>query len=231
MSGYMNLLMLGQNIMNNETLPINEIFYSISGEGISSGLPTIFIRIAGCNFSTHPCNYCDTLYAIQKEDGELRTIDSIIEEISVYPCKRIIITGGEPLSHPRIHVLYNQLHARGYKTEIETNGSIRIDRSFQGMWSIDVKTPCSGNALYNNYGNIFLARPHDQIKFVIANRTDFEFTCNTLRSTDCRTSIILQPAWGRCNPEELAEWMKRDLPQARLGIQLHKIIWGDKKGK
>lgn len=220
---------VGQNIMkNNKTIQINQIFYSISGEGISQGLPSIFIRIAGCNFERHPCKYCDTIYSLQSLDGYPCTIQEIFDQLILYPCKRVIITGGEPLNHIYLTDLIAALFKEQYTVEIETNGSFSIKeykKSFRDiLWSLDIKTPCSGNTEYNILYNLKLLNKNDQVKFVVQSWEDFSFSLNILDEYKPKCNVVFSPVYGKLSFYELAELIKYHYSKGRLSIQLHKII-------
>jgi 7-carboxy-7-deazaguanine synthase len=224
--------------MNKESkIPITEIFYSIEGEGINAGRPCVFVRVAGCNFAFEgtPCLYCDTRYSqrISKESRYLSTLE-ICSEISkfLYANHRAVITGGEPLVYTeQIKQLIEALYKCQYAIEIETNGSLPIFNLPRGcLWALDIKTPCSGNESKNLYNNLARLKNKDQVKFIIADQQDMDFAFATLTKYPTKAQIIFQPAWGKCNLNWLVESIKYQFPRARLSLQLHKIIWGEKKG-
>ncbi|WP_455392957.1 7-carboxy-7-deazaguanine synthase QueE [[Eubacterium] cellulosolvens] len=217
-------------------MKINEIFYSIQGEGKYMGLPMAFIRVTGCNLR---CIWCDTKYAY--EEGEELTVDQIITRITGYPTKRVCITGGEPLAQNGIMELINRLITNGFKIYLETNGSIflgELPRSDAIRISIDIKCPSSGESQKMNFANLELLSDDDQVKFIIANQEDFEYAKNLLdkHSISNRCSIIFTP----CDPnhlskaqevitlQKLAEWVLRDGLVVFVLPQLHKLLWPDK---
>ncbi|MBN2065275.1 MAG: radical SAM protein [Candidatus Thermoplasmatota archaeon] len=210
-------------------MKINEIFYSIQGEGKQSGQPTIFIRITGCNLR---CSFCDTAYAYY--EGTEMTISQILERIKTYPCKEVCVTGGEPLLQEGLIELLNALLKKSYRVTVETNGSILITPIIENisniMMSLDIKCPSSGMQNDMQLGNLKVLRKDDQLKCVISNKTDYEFAKNILETYKPSCQLFFQPVWGS-DPKKLAKWMLNDGIQARLGVQLHKILWGNAKGK
>lgn len=207
-------------------LKINEIFYSLQGEGSDVGLPTIFIRLTGCNLR---CNYCDTKYAFY--EGNYMGIDEIMEEIKKWKCKRICITGGEPLIQKGVYGLIDALLEKNYEISIETNGSISIFKLIKKGIKIkmDIKLPSSGMHKKMNFGNIKLLRHNDELKFVIWNREDYEYAKDIIAKYEPKCHIIMQPVWG--SKIKLADWIIKDELEARFSIQLHKILWGERRKK
>jgi 7-carboxy-7-deazaguanine synthase len=208
-------------------MKINEIFYSIQGEGKETGHPNIFIRTTGCNLR---CLYCDTKYAY--EDGKEMSINEIIKQISQYPCKHVCITGGEPLLQEDILDLINSLSKSKYNTCIETNGSIdirNISKCRSLLISLDIKCPSSEMYKKNYLQNISLLKKDDQLKFIIKDRKDYEYAKKILKECAPSCTVFFQPVWGT-NPRDLAEWIIQDNLDVKLGLQLHKIIWGDRRG-
>jgi len=209
-------------------MKINEIFYSIQGEGSWTGLPNIFIRTTGCNLR---CTYCDTQYAY--EAGTEMTIASILSQIKSYPCTHICLTGGEPLLQHDAPELLAALSKKHYKTSIETNGSIPIKPFIKKqsiMVSLDIKCPCSQMHTKMNLDNIVLLRSQDQLKFVIKTRVDYEYAKIIITKYKPKCTIFFQPVWGT-NPINLGQWILEDGLSAHLGIQLHKILFGETKGR
>ena len=208
-------------------MKINEIFYSLQGEGNWSGLPNIFIRTTGCNLR---CSYCDTQYAYKK--GKKMNIKDIIRKIQKYPGKYICITGGEPLLQDETVDLLHILLRKRYKICLETNGSINIEK-ISGkkslMLSLDIKCPSSGMHEKMIFNNLFNLTKKDQLKFVIKNRKDYDYSKSIIKKYKPRCILFMQPLWG-INPKELSNWILNDGLNVRLGLQLHKILWGNKKG-
>lgn len=208
-------------------MKINEIFYSIQGEGKWTGFPNIFIRTTGCNLR---CSYCDTKYAYNQ--GIEKTIQNITKEIKDYNCKRICITGGEPLLQKDIIELINHLIGLKYDILIETNGSLKIDTLTDKkklIISLDIKTPSSKmhNKMFQQ--NINVLRKKDQIKFIIKNKKDYNYAKKIIQKQNPKCDIFFQPVW-HTNSEKLAKLILEDNLEVKLGLQIHKIIWGDKKG-
>ena len=224
-------------------LRLTEIFYSLQGEALTSGLPTIFVRLTGCPLR---CVYCDTEYAFT--GGERQSLDAIIATIKTYPCKRICLTGGEPLAQPNAIELMQRLLSDGYEISLETAGALNVKDVPAAVSKVmDLKTPSSGEADKNLWSNLDHLTQHDQIKFVIMNRTDYDWAKATLieHQLDKRVGTVwFSPMFtvaddidDAVSPEvpvlarELAEWILTDALPVRFQLQLHKIIWADAKGK
>lgn len=224
-------------------LRLTEIFYSLQGEALTSGLPTIFVRLTGCPLR---CVYCDTEYAFT--GGERQSLDAIIATIKTYPCKRICLTGGEPLAQPNAIELMQRLLSDGYEISLETAGALSVKDVPAAISKVmDLKAPSSGEADKNLWSNLDHLTQHDQIKFVIMNRTDYDWAKATLieHQLDKRVGTIwFSPMFtvaddidDAVSPEvpvlarELAEWILTDALPVRFQLQLHKIIWADAKGK
>jgi len=209
-------------------MKINEIFYSIQGEGIWTGLPNIFIRTSGCNLR---CSFCDTKYAYEK--GKEMTINDIMKKISNYSCKYICLTGGEPLLQNSVFELIEELTEKKYKIILETNGSCSIKNYTKNnslIISLDVKCPSSNMHEKMDLENINLLREKDQLKFVIKNRKDYCYAKKIFNDYKPTCNVFFQPVWGT-DFSKLAGWINQDNLNVKLGIQLHKVIWGDIKSK
>jgi 7-carboxy-7-deazaguanine synthase len=208
-------------------MKINEIFYSIQGEGNWSGIPNIFIRTSGCNLR---CSYCDTKYAYN--DFEEMSLDNIIQEIKKYRCNNICITGGEPLLQKDILNLIDKLKKTNYKIILETNGSINI-KSIAAynnvIISLDIKCPSSNMKDKMIFDNLRYLRKEDQLKFIIMNKEDYNYAKNFVNNNKIICSIYFQPVEG-LKFKNLAEWILKDNLNVKFGLQLHKIIWNNKKG-
>jgi 7-carboxy-7-deazaguanine synthase len=208
------------------SLKVNEIFYSIQGESSYAGLPCIFVRLSGCNLR---CSYCDTQYAY--DAGEDMYIADVLDRISGYPCRLVEITGGEPLIQEETPELIRYLLNNGYKVLLETNGSRDIsivdERCIRIM---DIKCPSSGEQACNDLENLKRIGEKDELKFVIADRADYEYAKGILDITQTESAgsplVHFSPCFGRMDLKELAEWILKDGLEVRLHIQLHKIIWG-----
>jgi 7-carboxy-7-deazaguanine synthase len=208
-------------------MQINEIFYSIQGEGLLSGLPTIFIRTTGCNLR---CKYCDSTYAYDK--GTSMTFDDILRSIDKYTCKEVCVTGGEPLLQNETFELLTILQTKGYHICLETNGSKRISSIHPRdhlTISLDIKCPSSEMHTAMDLSNILALSTHDQLKFIIATRGDYEYAKGVLQYSEVPCTVFFQPVWGS-NISQLAEWIIKDNLVVRLGLQVHKIIWGEREG-
>jgi 7-carboxy-7-deazaguanine synthase len=206
---------------------INEIFHSIQGEGRLTGLPTIFIRTTGCNLR---CSYCDTTYAY--EEGVTMTIAEILSNVKEYDCQDVCITGGEPLLQKDMPELLHILVEKGYHCSIETNGSQDISflkhRSHL-MISLDLKCPSSGMHTMMKQTNLSELSSIDQLKCIIKTKVDYDYAKSIITTHDIACPIFFQPVWGS-SPTKLAEWILTDGLRVHLGLQMHKILWSDRKG-
>ncbi len=208
-------------------MKINEIFYSLQGEGKWMGFPNIFIRTMGCNLR---CSYCDTTYAY--EQGREMGIESILSKISSFSCNKICLTGGEPLLQEDVYQLLPALVQKGYSICLETNGSLSISDvcTYKNlMISLDIKCPSSKMHKKMDIENISRLRPDDQLKCIIKNKKDYHYAKALLSNFKLPCPIFFQPVWGT-NPLPLIEWILKDNLPVQLGLQLHKIIFGDKPG-
>jgi 7-carboxy-7-deazaguanine synthase len=204
-------------------LRITEIFHSIQGESSHAGRPCVFVRLTGCNLR---CRWCDSEYTFT--GGEKSSIDDVLARVASYGCNLVEITGGEPLAQAESLDLIRRLLDDGYEVLIETSGSIDItpvDR--RAKLIVDVKCPGSGEADKNRWQNLEVLRDHDEVKFVIADREDYEYALRVIseRKLAGRT-LLFSPVWGEMSPRSLAEWMLADRVPARFQTQLHKHIWG-----
>ncbi|MFO7676813.1 MAG: radical SAM protein [Thermoplasmatota archaeon] len=208
-------------------MKIHEIFYSIQGEGKCTGMPTIFIRTTGCNLR---CSYCDTTYAYTQ--GMDMDISEIVDYVNRFKCSTICLTGGEPLIQEEIFLLLDKLLEKNYFLSIETNGSIdikKITKKKNLTISLDIKCPSSKMHEQMQYTNILHLENNDQLKFIIKDNKDYEYAKKILKEYPSKSTIFFQPVWGT-NIKDLVSWILNDHLNIRLGVQLHKIIWGDKKG-
>jgi len=210
-------------------LKINEIFYSIQGEGSSVGLPCIFIRLTYCNLR---CSYCDTEYAFY--EGKEMSIHQIMKKIKAYNCNLVEVTGGEPLVQIECIELLERLCNSGYQVMLETGGSLsiqNIDKRVKNI--IDFKCPSSKMTKKNNYSNINFLKPNDEVKFVIGNREDYEWSKNFMNQykLESKCEILFSTVFGKLDNIELVEWILEDNLKVRFQTQLHKYIWEpNKKG-
>ncbi|MCB5234466.1 MAG: radical SAM protein [Candidatus Cloacimonetes bacterium] len=202
-------------------MEVCEIFYSIQGESSYSGMPCIFVRLAGCNLD---CNYCDTRYS--HTEGEMMDIERILKEISHFPTKLLEITGGEPLIQEASIPLMQDLLAKGYKLLLETNGSVSlVDVPAKVVKIVDLKCPGSGEGESFLSENLAYLQPHDELKFVLSNREDYLFAKDFIHDhPELNQLIHLSVVWDRLKPELLANWLLEDGLDAKLSLQLHKIL-------
>ena len=213
--------------LNNTTLNITEIFYSLQGEAKEVGIPTVFVRLTGCPLR---CNYCDTAYAF-KGNNPL-SIASIMEQVEKYNTHYVCVTGGEPMAQRNCLILLDTLIEAGYKVSMETSGSIDISPVNKKVSVVmDLKTPSSTEQSQNRYENITLLESKDQLKFVIASRSDFDWCCSILESYDVLSDVLFSPVYENLKPVDLADWILEKQLNVRLQVQLHKILWGDTRGK
>ncbi|MGN6184238.1 MAG: 7-carboxy-7-deazaguanine synthase QueE [Thermoanaerobaculia bacterium] len=209
-------------------LRITEIFFSIQGESSHAGRPCTFVRLTGCNLR---CVWCDSEYTFS--GGERMSLEDIVARVEGYGCKLVEITGGEPLAQNEVFALIKRLCDDGYEVLIETSGSIDttpVDP--RAKLILDIKCPGSGEVEKNRWENLERLRVHDEIKFVIADREDYEWAKRVIEERELqRFTVLLSPVWGQLELKPLAEWMLADRVPARLQTQLHKHIWGaDVKG-
>lgn len=208
------------------SLLVTELFYSIQGESTWSGLPCGFVRLSGCNLR---CRYCDTQYAY--DPGEAMEVEDIARRVKRFGCTHVTITGGEPLLQPETPGLIAELLRNNFKVSLETNGSLDIGAVDPGCVRImDLKCPSSGMQPQNRMENLQLLGPRDQVKFVIADREDYEFALTMITRLPRGIqagNTLLSPAHGIMPAADLAQWMLQDRVPARLQIQLHKYLWPD----
>lgn len=215
--------------MKNNELRISEIFYSLQGESKTVGMPTVFIRLTGCPLR---CHYCDTSYAFS--GGEQQSIKDIIEQVAQYNTPYITVTGGEPLAQPACLELLKQLADKAYIVSLETSGALDISLVDPRIVKVmDLKTPASGEEARNLYSNLQYLEAKDQLKFVICNAEDYQWSKDKISKyqLDEKCEILFSPTMGQQAPEELAEWILRDQLVVRFQLQLHKILWGNLPGK
>ena len=208
------------------SLLVNEIFLSIQGEGTRSGRPCAFVRLAGCNLR---CSWCDTAYAW--DEGTRMTLEQVLAHVQGLRCHLVELTGGEPLAQEPAAELLQRLCDAGYEVLLETNGSLDISILDERVVRIiDIKCPSSGQTAQMRWENIPLLRNRDEVKFVIADRSDYEFARQTTQqyALTQRCTVIFSPVASKLDPASLADWICQDLQDVRLGLQLHKIIWPDK---
>jgi 7-carboxy-7-deazaguanine synthase len=205
-------------------LTINEIFHSIQGESTHTGLPCVFVRLTACDLR---CSWCDTPYAFH--EGRKMSLDAVLDSVAAYDCPLVEITGGEPLLQPDVYPLMDALLERGHTVLLETGGHRSIANVPAGVVRIvDVKCPASGESGTTDWNNLDALSAHDEVKFVIENRGDYEFAVEVVRrhrlAGRC-AAILFSPVHGVLDPRTLSEWILADQVPARLQVQLHKYIW------
>ena len=209
---------------------VTEIFHSVQGESTWAGLPCTFVRLTGCPLR---CVWCDTAYAF--EEGQKRSIDDVASAVDRYRCELVEITGGEPLRQPAVYPLMERLLASGKTVLLETGGHVDIGRVPAPVVKVvDVKCPGSGEVERTDLNNFWRLAPHDEVKFVIADRADYEFARELVRrhALDERCATVLfSPVHDVLGPTELAEWILADELPVRVQVQLHKYLWHpDRRG-
>ncbi len=210
-------------------LRITEIFYSLQGESLTSGCPTVFIRLTGCPLR---CGYCDTDYAFQ--GGAWMELTEILGRVADYTPRYVTVTGGEPLAQRNCIPLLRALCDAGYTVSLETSGALPLDAVDPRVVKVmDLKTPGSGEAEKNRYENLAALNHNDQVKFVICDRTDYEWAraLIALQQLDTLCEILFSPSHGQQDPTQLAEWILEDRLPVRLQLQLHKQLWGNERGR
>lgn len=206
---------------------INEIFYSIQGEGSRIGLPFVFIRLQGCLLR---CVWCDTPYALERKQIEkMMTGEDILEHIKQHNCKNIMLTGGEPLEQEDIFDFITILLDLDYNVVIETNGQVLTDKvDSRAVKIIDFKCPDSKMSKKNNYKNMNYLNSHDEVKFVIGSKVDYDWSKELIEKYNISnkvSNILFSPVFGAIEPRQLAEWILSDSLPVRMQLQLHKFIW------
>ena len=209
-------------------LRLTEIFFSLQGEAARAGLPTVFVRLTGCPLR---CTWCDTTYSFT--GGKPASIESVLAEVAKYPARQICVTGGEPLAQKECLPLLGALCDAGYEVSLETSGALDIAGVDPRVARVmDLKAPDSGEGDKNRWENLGLLTPRDEIKIVVASRTDYEWARELIRERrlDTLCPVLLSPAQGLVDPTALAEWILEDGLNVRFQLQLHKLLWGSAKG-
>jgi 7-carboxy-7-deazaguanine synthase len=209
-------------------LKISEIFFSIQGEAVFSGWPTVFVRLTGCPLR---CQYCDTAYAFT--GGEWRTLAEIEAEVRRHRTPYVCVTGGEPLAQPRSAALLTALCDAGFNVSLETSGAIDIANvDTRVARVVDIKTPGSKEVERNRWDNLRLLTPHDAVKIVICDRADYDWACSeVLEKRAVRCPVFLSPSYEQVPAGTLADWILEDRLPVRLQVQLHKVLWGNVPGR
>lgn len=214
--------------MSTASLRISEIFFSLQGETSRVGLPTVFVRLTGCPLR---CRWCDTAYAFT--GGTPMRLDDVLAAVLQYPARRVTVTGGEPLAQAGCMELMARLCDAGCEVSLETSGALDIGCVDPRVARVvDLKPPGSGEAARNRWENLALLAPRDEVKFVIADRGDYEWACEVLRTRlpAAPCAVLFSPVQGELEPRQLAEWILADGLAVRLQVQLHKLLWGNTPG-
>ena len=212
-----------------DRLKITEIFLSLQGEARDAGWPTVFVRLTGCPLR---CQYCDTAYAFH--GGEWRDIDAILAEVAGYGVRHVCVTGGEPLAQKRCITLLQRLCDAGYDVSLETSGAIDIsDVDPRVSRVLDIKTPGSLEAARNRWENLPLLTAHDQVKFVICDRADFDWARDIVAEHRLAETcdVLFSPSYTQVAARELADWIVAERLPVRYQMQLHKLLWNDEPGR
>ena len=210
-------------------LKITEIFYSLQGEADTVGFPTVFVRLTGCPLR---CQFCDTAYAFH--GGEWRTLDEVLTTVGSYSPRHVCVTGGEPLAQKNCLPLLTRLCDANYRVSIETSGAMPLeDVDARVIRVVDVKTPGSGEERRNRYDDLALLRPEEQIKFVICDRADDEWSREKITALGLmqRCQVLFSPSAEQLPARQLADWILEDRLPVRFQMQLHKVLWGNVPGK
>jgi len=210
-------------------LRISEMFLSLQGETRTVGLPTVFVRLTGCPLR---CGYCDTEYAFS--GGNWFELDEVVQQVAAYGAHYVTVTGGEPLAQKACLALLQSLCDEGYEVSLETSGALDISSVDPRVVKVmDIKTPGSGEVEKNLWSNVAYLLPHDQVKFVICNEADYEWSKAIMQeyALASQCEVLFSPSYNDQNPGKLADWIIRDRLSVRLQIQLHKYLWGDARGR
>ncbi len=210
-------------------LKITEIFHSLQGEAQFAGMPTVFVRLTGCPLR---CHYCDTAYAFH--GGEWWDLPAILERVAQFDTHDVCVTGGEPLAQRACVTLLHELCERGFRVSLETSGALSVEGIDPRVSRVvDVKTPGSGEEPRNLYPQLQTLGPIDQIKFVITSRADYEWSRELVgaQSLHKRCGVLFSPSYGQLEARHLAEWILADRLPVRFQVQLHKLLWGEERGR
>ena len=206
-------------------LTINEIFHSIQGESTHVGRPCVFVRLTACDLR---CTWCDTPYAFV--EGHRMTVEEVVAKVSAFDCAVVEITGGEPLLQREVYALMDRLLSLGLTVMLETGGHISVERVPPAVIKVmDVKCPGSGEEAHNCWDNMTRLAPHDEVKFVIRDRADYEYAKDVVARYSLPgrcAAVLFSPVHGTLPPRDLAAWILADRLHVRLQLQAHKYIWG-----
>ena len=210
-------------------LKITEIFRSLQGEADTAGIPTVFVRLTGCPLR---CQYCDTAYAFY--GGEWRTLDDIVSKVRELNVTHVCVSGGEPLAQKNCIPLLAKLCDEGYRVSLETSGAMSLESvDPRVVLVVDVKTPRSNEESRNRYDELSRLQRKDLVKFVICDRSDYEWSRDKLRELNLseRCTVLFSPSHEQLPARDLADWVLEDHLPVRFQIQLHKYLWGNVPGK
>lgn len=210
-------------------LRLTEIFFSLQGEAARTGLPTVFVRLTGCPLR---CTWCDTEYAFS--GGDSLELADVMQRVSSFGCRTVCVTGGEPLAQKGAADLLAALCDAGYSVSLETSGALDIGGVDARVSRIvDLKAPGSGEEAKNRWENLDLLTSHDEVKFVLASREDYDWAVAACRQRRLfeRCPVLFAPVHGRLDPALLARWLLEDRLPARFQLQLHKLLWGNAPGR
>ncbi len=211
------------------TLKISEIFHSLQGESTRVGLPTVFVRLTGCPLR---CTWCDSEYAFS--GGSSMSVSEVLDRVAQYACHAVCVTGGEPLAQKACLELLRVLCEAGHSVSLETSGALDLAGVDPRVARImDLKAPGSGEAEKNRWQNLDALNGRDEIKFVLASASDYDWARQVLRARrlDEICTVLFAPVQGQLEPAQLADWILRDRLPVRFQLQLHKILWGAERGR
>jgi 7-carboxy-7-deazaguanine synthase len=216
-----------------DQISINEIYLSIQGECRHIGRPTVFVRTSHCPLR---CTWCDSKYTFY--EGTPWRLDEVVAACRKHATRHVCLTGGEPLAQPQGFTLARRLASDGFTIEIETSGS--VDVASINAWpdhvranvciNLDIKCPMSAMTEHNRWENLTSLRAQDQLKFVVGDREDYEYARRVIRENEVPCPVWINPVWGVGKPDQIADWVLEDGLDVRVGIQLHKVLWGDRRG-
>lgn len=210
-------------------LRVSEVFFSLQGEASRVGLPTVFVRLTGCPLR---CGYCDTDYAFQ--GGVWMDVETILSRVRAFPTRHVTVTGGEPLAQKGCGELLSRLCDLGLDVSLETSGALDIAGVDTRVARIvDIKTPGSGEMERNHWPNLAVLSPRDEVKFVLTGEADYQWAKTLLaeHALASRCSVLFSPVWGSLEAARLADWVIRDGLPVRMQLQMHKVLWGEARGR
>lgn len=211
------------------TLRVTEVFVSLQGETSRVGLPTVFVRLSGCPLR---CRWCDTPYSFTA--AEPHTLETLLARVTEFGVPTVCVTGGEPLAQKNCLPLLTALCDAGYSVSLETSGALDISSVDPRVSRIvDLKAPGSDEAARNRWENLAYLCPHDELKFVLADRADYDWAVAALNQHQLarRCPVLFSPVAGELDPARLADWILADRLPVRMQVQLHKLLWGNTAGK